>query len=549
MADEQRLDGWKAIGNFLGRDRTTVMRWMRERGLPVHRVPGGRTGTVYALRSELSDWLESGDPDATATDHPALESPGKLPRIGPMVVSAALLLLLIFAISWFVSRGSSARGPSAFGIAATSVSGDDDATRRFAGELTADLARFAEASGGLAVYDGPNATDRNVQFRLRSSIEGVAPKLAARVWLVSSADGSVPWSQRITQSSPEMAVLRERVAANVVGIVRCASSSIADEQHRLAPSEMALLLTACQRILDADYAAAVAPARALTRVRPDLATGWAVLSLIEGAVAEDGSNPQAAADARADAARAKRIAPGQALVQLATVSAMAETDPATYALMEAALRAHPDDPPLLRKWSLMLFDAGFVEASVAPALQAVAGDPTWMTGRDFAVRRLAAAGRFDDASALQAENERLWPGHPSIVQQRGRLQADMQAARPIDPLHRESHSPADAERAITNASEEGYHLALQLFRDGQRAAALDHLTRAPVGERALRQWSLLFWPSGLELRREPTFFRKMVDLGLPRLWSARRKWPDFCDEPGLQYDCRGEMAKLGMTVD
>ena len=37
-----RLDSWKAIAGHLGRDVRTVLRWEKERGLPVHRVPGGR---------------------------------------------------------------------------------------------------------------------------------------------------------------------------------------------------------------------------------------------------------------------------------------------------------------------------------------------------------------------------------------------------------------------------------------------------------------------------------------------------------------------------
>jgi tetratricopeptide (TPR) repeat protein len=59
-----RLDGWKSIAAYLKRDRTTVIRWTRERGLPVHRLPGGQTGTVYALTHELDRWV--GLPDATA---------------------------------------------------------------------------------------------------------------------------------------------------------------------------------------------------------------------------------------------------------------------------------------------------------------------------------------------------------------------------------------------------------------------------------------------------------------------------------------------------
>lgn len=51
-----RLDGWKAIAAYLGRDERTAQRW-RERGLPVHFVPGGRRGTVFAFTAEVDEWL------------------------------------------------------------------------------------------------------------------------------------------------------------------------------------------------------------------------------------------------------------------------------------------------------------------------------------------------------------------------------------------------------------------------------------------------------------------------------------------------------------
>ncbi len=57
----ERIDSWKEIASFLGRDERTVQRWEKERQLPIHRVPGERGG-VFAYRSELSRWF-----DATAS--------------------------------------------------------------------------------------------------------------------------------------------------------------------------------------------------------------------------------------------------------------------------------------------------------------------------------------------------------------------------------------------------------------------------------------------------------------------------------------------------
>jgi len=54
-----RLDSWKEIAEYLGRSERTVKRWEAERALPVHHVPGGGHGSVYAFTSELDRWLLS----------------------------------------------------------------------------------------------------------------------------------------------------------------------------------------------------------------------------------------------------------------------------------------------------------------------------------------------------------------------------------------------------------------------------------------------------------------------------------------------------------
>ena len=55
----ERLDSWKAIAEYLDHDPTTVMRWAKERGLPVYVVPGEahRHRAVYAYKGEIDAWL------------------------------------------------------------------------------------------------------------------------------------------------------------------------------------------------------------------------------------------------------------------------------------------------------------------------------------------------------------------------------------------------------------------------------------------------------------------------------------------------------------
>jgi Tol biopolymer transport system component len=56
---EDRLDSWKEIAAYLNRDVTTVQRWEKREGMPVHRHLHDRMGSVYAFPPELDSWSRS----------------------------------------------------------------------------------------------------------------------------------------------------------------------------------------------------------------------------------------------------------------------------------------------------------------------------------------------------------------------------------------------------------------------------------------------------------------------------------------------------------
>ncbi len=62
---EDRLDSWKEIASYLKRDVTTVQRWEKREGMPVHRHLHDRMGSVYASRAELDMWTRSRNLPAT----------------------------------------------------------------------------------------------------------------------------------------------------------------------------------------------------------------------------------------------------------------------------------------------------------------------------------------------------------------------------------------------------------------------------------------------------------------------------------------------------
>jgi Tol biopolymer transport system component len=72
---DDRLDSWKEIAAYLNRDVTTVQRWEKREGMPVHRHLHDRMGSVYAFRTELDEWASSRNLRAAQENEHATSSP------------------------------------------------------------------------------------------------------------------------------------------------------------------------------------------------------------------------------------------------------------------------------------------------------------------------------------------------------------------------------------------------------------------------------------------------------------------------------------------
>jgi tetratricopeptide (TPR) repeat protein len=97
QGDDGRLIGWKAIGAFVGRDERTVRRWSTERGMPVNRVPGGGSATVWADPEALRAWMAGGT-EATEDRPVDCETPSaKNSRPRVMALAAGVVALLAAA--------------------------------------------------------------------------------------------------------------------------------------------------------------------------------------------------------------------------------------------------------------------------------------------------------------------------------------------------------------------------------------------------------------------------------------------------------------------
>jgi len=128
---EDRLDSWKEIAAYLNRDVTTVQRWEKREGMPVHRHIHDRMGSVYAFRVELDAWtrgrnIRTADNGRAAQEN---ESDAPLPNVASpqpstvagsrnkriFVFASALVAaaLVIAAGFWFRGKEYYWRNPTA----------------------------------------------------------------------------------------------------------------------------------------------------------------------------------------------------------------------------------------------------------------------------------------------------------------------------------------------------------------------------------------------------------------------------------------------------
>src|SRR5688500_2805676 len=104
LPSPERLDSWKAIADYLGRDVATVRRWERLHQLPVRRI-AGRGRSVFAYVSEIDEWLRAIPPAEVAMAAP---TPAEIPPALPETRSAwrwpiaAAAVIVVSGLLWSI---------------------------------------------------------------------------------------------------------------------------------------------------------------------------------------------------------------------------------------------------------------------------------------------------------------------------------------------------------------------------------------------------------------------------------------------------------------
>jgi hypothetical protein len=110
---EVRLDSWKEIATYVKRDISTVQRWEKREGMPIHRHVHDKRGSVYALSSELDAWLlgrqrleeeEKGRRAEAPVDTEGDHEPSGTPWARRRLALGGVVLVALLAVTYLITQ-------------------------------------------------------------------------------------------------------------------------------------------------------------------------------------------------------------------------------------------------------------------------------------------------------------------------------------------------------------------------------------------------------------------------------------------------------------
>lgn len=395
----------------------------------------------------------------------------------------------------------------------------------------------------------------------------------ANIVLLSGKDRSVLWSKDFNQPPAKLADLEQTVAFTTGRVLDCALEGRPVEGKQLPGDSFKLYLNGCAILADAyrvDPKRVIPIFTQVVKEAPKFAAGWGKLVLSEAQFVNVEIiffDRRPAIPVEQHIATARKLDPHipEAYVAeflMLPISAFDER----LKLIDKASAVHPNNPDLLTIRSEFFLTVGRLNEAVEAARRAYELDQLTPGLGNNLIQTLAYSGQTAVAAGELKRAEQLWPatltlrdarfrfhlryGDPRIALQIVRSEGISQefeeflVAR-IDP------TPANIQRAVNAVRQRGTtsaksinDLTQLLAQFGREDEAYDLIMGWNRPDQAGAMSGMLFRPTTKKFRSNPRFIRVADHLGLLAHWQKSGKWPDFCSEPDLPYNCKAEAAKL-----
>lgn len=496
--------------------------------------------------------------------------PGRRVLLG----GAALLVIAAAGLLLWRSQLTDAGAAPIFAIVPADPS---SAAQQAAHDLATRVAAFDDpASRRLQLIEaGSEAAARNAKLLLEVG-SPAAGSQTRELRLVQPGDEAILWSTTLDPPGSQSANVAQQAAVEAQRVLSCANEAVSYKRERMPQDTLKLYLSGCVRVDnaygigegDADLGTVFEQVVGKT---PHFAPAWARLFAVEyeklaapdrdeltGKVREQLKRADALGIDIAEtyAARAGLVSPGDFL--------------SIFKALDEGTAKHPDSATLLRFRADRLLYVGRMNGSVNNSGRALQLDPMSPANWQTYASALAYAGDSATGYEQLRRAEQLWPDAPTVGMARYRLDLRFGDPREAIVLYRRyaqqttdnpalaafieariEPTPENVQRAIDaerkhNAQYPNFIASLvqALGQFGRKDEVIDLLlnykgSNDDKGEAA----EVLFRPAMRDVWRDPRSMAAAAHLGLLHYWKASGKWPDFCFDPTLPYDCKKEAVK------
>jgi TolB-like protein/Tfp pilus assembly protein PilF len=254
---EERLDSWKEIAAYLNRDVTTVQRWEKREGMPVHRHVHDKRGSVYALTPELDAWkqsrrasLEEEEKESAArtpVDTEGDHDRRAMPPARLWLALAGVAVLAVLAVAYIMSRGrtDNAARPQIKSLAVLplkNLSGDptqdylaDGMTEALIGRLASIHNLRVISHTSVMRFKNPQvsipeiARTLNVDAIVEGSVMREGNRIRVTAQLIRGATDEHFWSETYDRELRDVLALQSDVAQSIADRVQV---TVTGEEHK-----------------------------------------------------------------------------------------------------------------------------------------------------------------------------------------------------------------------------------------------------------------------------------------------------------------------------
>lgn len=490
-----------------------------------------------------------------------------------LFASVASVLLAFFGVAvWYLSDGTSSIPVVVVAPAEGSAQGET-----LARDLLIKLGSLRSArTDAVRLTASATGKSPNAEFIFEAAGDNDSKDVRANLALLTGKDRAVLWSKDFEIKGGRMA-LEQSMAYTAGQVLDCALQAKAPGQPRLDEDTLKLFLNGCALFGDryvADPNSVIPIFEQVVAKAPRLEPAWSKLLLAESQdvrrqmVFSDHWSPGRLPE---DIRAARRLNPRLPELYIAQGSLLPlGALEQRLLLANQAVRLNPNNPDLLVTRSILLPYLGWNNDSIEDARRATEINPLSPGLRSNLIQVLAYGGQLSAAEEELRRAQQLWPASPAIDDARFRLQSRYGDAREaLDMLRsaefrqlymspdmgpyllaRISPTEANAQRAIAAAQSPGLPESRRLVQPIQLLGELgrnDELYKLLIAlpPDKLRVVSSTFYrPSLQKFRQDRRFMEIAVRTGLVDFWRKSGKWPDFCFEPDLPYDCKKEAARL-----